>query len=262
MLESNDLRKSAKARLSFTPTNEISTRRFFSQAAGVYDGDGHTDLFFRFVSPNAAVNSPVVVIYMNGLRAVRSRTLYEQVGTEWEAFGVGDNNRDGVPDIYWRHKVAGQVVYWLLTRDGLATGAPLTSNGVVIAEPSVSDSGPWSAVDVADLDGDSKDNIVWVNTQNGAVVTWRLDGSNWLASTTVTTDLLLAGENYRYSGSIKLGNESGIRAIFQNRIATAGAATRGELRYISPGNADQTVIGESVNDLSWMVLKGTKISIP
>lgn len=231
--------------------------------SGDLDGDGQPDLFFRFATETAGVENPVIVLYMNGLKAVRSRVVSANVGPEWDAYGLGDVNRDGIPDVYWRHKVAGHMVYWILNRDGYATGAHiLDASGNPMGNAGISNSGPWRSVDIADFDGDSNDNIVWINKDTGYIATWSLNGATYKGSTNITTDILLAGNNYEYSGAVKLGAESGLRAIFQNRVATASDAVRGELRYIAPGNTSQAILGSVVNDLSWVILKSTKIRLP
>lgn len=74
-----------------------------------FNQDGNPDLLWR--NPNAGQN---VVWYMGGKNnsEVQSWDTLTNVGREWDIKGVADFNKDGNPDLLWRHQSAGLNVVW------------------------------------------------------------------------------------------------------------------------------------------------------
>ncbi|MHB8912116.1 MAG: reprolysin-like metallopeptidase [Lysobacter sp.] len=81
----------------------------------------------------------------------------------WALFGVGDVDGDNMDDLLWRHAPTGQVAYWRMA------GATKLSGVGFIA------SVLWRPIQVADLSGDGKVDIVW--TDGTAMQLWASTGS-------------------------------------------------------------------------------------
>jgi hypothetical protein len=100
-----------------------------------------------------------------------------RVNTNWRVAGLGDVNGDGSPDIIWQEETAGDLVVWFMsgvTRTGYA----------YLSIPRPTDP-LWKVVAVADMNGDTKPDLVWQHSTSGAVAAWMLDG------TTVTSRVSL-----------------------------------------------------------------------
>jgi alpha-tubulin suppressor-like RCC1 family protein len=82
---------------------------------------------------------------------------------------ASDFDGDGKPDILWRNRQTGQLVYWLM--DGVVRkpgglGAPTPAQVAPV----------WKAVGTPDLDGDGKPDLLWHNQQTGQLVYYLMDG--------------------------------------------------------------------------------------
>ena len=85
-----------------------------------------------------------------------------------------DFNKDGNPDILWRHTTdGGEVVVWNM--DGINLIGSVYLGGV--AEQS------WTIVGVGDFNHDGNPDILWRHTTDGGeVVVWNMDGINLIGS--------------------------------------------------------------------------------
>ncbi|MDW8217865.1 MAG: FG-GAP-like repeat-containing protein, partial [Acidobacteriota bacterium] len=88
---------------------------------GDFDRNGLLDLL---VYNPAAAGARIVTLI--GATAVGSRAI-PTPGSDWQPAAVGDYNRDGQPDIVWRHETNGQNVIWLLRDLTLVQSVPLPS---------------------------------------------------------------------------------------------------------------------------------------
>jgi hypothetical protein len=150
------------------------------QVAGVGDmnSDGKSDLIW--------CNTSTGTLYywlMDGLTLSSSGYLYDSnpVGLEWQVAGVGDMNSDGKSDLIWRNTSTGTLYYWLM--DGLN----LSSSGYLY------DGNPvglqWQIAGVADMNSDSKPDLIWRNTSTGQLYYWLMNG------------LTLSSSGYLYDGN-------------------------------------------------------------
>jgi hypothetical protein len=91
---------------------------------------------------------------------------------------VGDFNGDGHADVLWFNANTGLLAEWLL--DG---------QGNVIAAPGLSIScgsecyPQWQVVGVGDFNGDRHTDVLWFNTNTGALGQWLLDGQGNVITT-------------------------------------------------------------------------------
>lgn len=131
--------------------------------AGDLDSDGDADLLWRNTS------FTVSGWLMNGL-TIQSQADVANAGpvfADWSPTGMADLSGDGKADLLWRNTDTGQLNCWLM--DGLTKGA---GSGTVTSSVSL----VYTVAALVDLDGDSKADIVWRNTNNGDVNAWLMDG--------------------------------------------------------------------------------------
>lgn len=99
-----------------------------------------------------------------------------------------DLNGDGRSDLVWRSTATGDVQLWLM--DGANRLATMQYFGP-------SPSSDWTLAAVADLDGDSRADLVWQNLQSGQIAAWFMNGLVRLR-----TELLPAAEgDWRVAGA-------------------------------------------------------------
>jgi FG-GAP-like repeat/Bacterial pre-peptidase C-terminal domain len=88
--------------------------------------------------------------------------------------GIGDFNADGADDIIWRDRNNGGVETWMMDGKTLLRKAD-GSYDKDIAVGSIP--GNWILAGVADMDGDRKSDMLWLNREDGNIYVWRMDGT-------------------------------------------------------------------------------------
>jgi hypothetical protein len=117
------------------------------QGTGDFNGDGRTDILWRnYLSGSATV------WLMNGTNRLGIQSLsYQVTDLNWQIQAIDDFNRDGRPDLIWRHAVSGSKYVWLMNGTTVTSGlelAPVTV-GTPITSPTPSISNPglvWNGV--------------------------------------------------------------------------------------------------------------------
>jgi len=74
---------------------------------------------------------------------------------DWEQKGLGDFNGDGRADIFFQHKITGQVIVWFMAADGTS----VESSAVV--DPAGWDMTQWYIGGIGDINGDGKADVSW-----------------------------------------------------------------------------------------------------
>lgn len=118
----------------------------------------------------------------NQTKALQSLNVRCDTGclNRWRMVGLGDVDQNGFPDIVWWDSRDGVLGSWLL--DG---------NGYVLALPSLDEqcgwdldcSDYWRPVDVGDMNGDGRADLVWFNRMSGVVKIWQLGSASHVATT-------------------------------------------------------------------------------
>jgi hypothetical protein len=146
--------------------------------------DARTDLLWRH-----EISGQNVVWFMNGVNLIGGTftTPAALADTRWQMVGTGDFDRDGWPDILWRHGFSGENVLWYMNGTTLASGTFLT--------PASLPDTRWKMAGVADFNRDGQQDILWHHSFSGEVVLWYMNGSV-LASGTFTSPSSLPDPNW------------------------------------------------------------------
>jgi hypothetical protein len=143
-----------------------------------FNGDGYADLLWR-----NRVNGLVSIWEMNGTALSAFRTVGPSaVDLDWQIAGTADFNRDGRPDVLWRHRVTGGLLVWLLSSSDFVDSRWLS--------PSVVEDRSWAIAALPDINKDGHPDLVWQHLTTGGLVVWLMDGvtvsrSEWLNPSSV-----------------------------------------------------------------------------
>ncbi len=148
--------------LSGSPATEAD---WMIVAAVDFNRDTQTDLLWRHRDSGA-----LRLWHMSGLEQWDSVDLPLVVpDTQWEVAGVGDMNRDGRPDIVWRHYGHGGLATWFLADTSVVQTVWLVPGSAADIN--------WRIVGVADMDRDGSTDLVWQHRTNGRLGIWYMNGT-------------------------------------------------------------------------------------
>jgi len=109
----------------------------------------------------------VAIWLMSGPATISAVTFPQTIGagSPWQFAGAGDFDGDGRADLLWRNSVTGEVVAWYFGVGGQFE--QVVSIGAVSPAS-------WQIVAIADVNGDSIADIVWLRVSDGQVAIWRM----------------------------------------------------------------------------------------
>jgi hypothetical protein len=170
---------SPKFRISYKggEGNDISVRAVTGNAVPVatdLNHDARSDLLWR-----NATTGEVYRQLMNGMTIVDGAPVYSEPDTNWKIVADGDFNADGITDLLWRNSSTGWVYLMPFDANGHVNGGSLVYN-----EPS----SDWKIVQLVDINGDTKSDILWWNAVTGQVYAMIMNGPTILAQGFVYTE--------------------------------------------------------------------------
>ena len=176
-----------------------------------FNGDGHADLVWHHQG-----DGRISVWHMNGVAMISGTLLTpDRVSdTHWKIVGVWDPNRDGHPDLLWRHDVNGSLANWRLQGTTLVSGDPLSPG--VVADTD------WQIAAIADLNRDGRPDLVWQHVTQGLISAWLMNGTT-LVDGRLLTPSSVADTNWRIVGSGDFNLDGNADLVWQHR--TSGQAS-------------------------------------
>jgi len=137
----------------------------FTGPANDLSGDGQADLVWRH-QPSGSLYAWLV--RGNTQIAGTPLTPGGVADLQWRVEGVADLNGDAKPDLLWRHQTTGALYAWFMN-------GTTQTGGAWTIPAAVSDT-QWKIEGVADLNGDTKPDLVWRHQTTGALYVWFMDG--------------------------------------------------------------------------------------
>ena len=149
----------------FLPVDSMASDWLLENAVD-FNGDGHQDLLWR--NETTGQNEVWFMGGQDGIERQGTDTLMS-IGSDWEAVGAADFDRDGQGDLLWRNQATGQNEVWFMDGDqGTDVRAKETLRSV---------GSDWKIRGVADFDRDGHADILWRNNTEGRNALWLMDGT-------------------------------------------------------------------------------------
>jgi FG-GAP-like repeat len=126
--------------------------------------------------------------------------------TGWSIQGIRDYDGDGDVDIFWRHNVSGQGVFWQMNGLKFEKG--------LLAGPQ-GDYSQWQVKGFGDVDRDGDQDIFWQNS-SGVNVLWQMQGLNYKSGTVLATTT----EDWYFSGIGNFNGDRNLEVLWRNRNGT------------------------------------------
>jgi VCBS repeat protein/List-Bact-rpt repeat protein len=169
---------------------------------------------------------------------------------------ITDFDADGSPDLVWRHRTSGRNALWLLTGTSVKSTVALTPD----AAATVGDT-DWEIRAAADLNGDTRPDLVWQHKSNGRLAVWFMSGASLLSAsgfatlsgTSVETDLgwkiVGAGDvnrdtqtdllwRHQLSGAVRVWHMSGLEQWDSVDVLPAVSDVHWEINGLGDLNGD------------------------
>ena len=157
---------------------QVTDTRWSVAAVADFDGDGRTDVLWRYANSADAADPLNGTLYewsMNGTTVASSGLLSQQASGNWQVVGTGDFDGDGRADILFRYENAanasdalnGLTYVDFMNGTTVASGAPTgwqVDNG-------------WTVATIGDFDGDGRSDILWQQVATGNTFAWTMNGA-------------------------------------------------------------------------------------
>ena len=155
----------------------VSAKDWIIRAVGDLDGDGKADLIWQH-----RTNGQVAAWIMNGSHYTQSRGISGQTaGPGTTIAGAGDFDGDHRTDLVWYNETTGAVTYWLMN------GTTYLATRPTYPDDAITDTS-WTIRAVADLNGDSKPDLIWQHRASGLLAAWLMNGTTIMRVTPLDPD--------------------------------------------------------------------------
>jgi len=174
-----------------------------------FDRDGYADFLWRHDGTGT-----FGVWFMRGT-VLRARAMLNPSGfadTSWKVVALADFDRDGYPDLLWRHDLTGTFGVWFMQGTELRARAMLSPTGI----PDTN----WKVVGVGDFDADGKPDLVWRNELTGAAGVWCMEGTT-LRMAMMLNPPGIADANWLIEGVGDLDGDNRPDIVFHHRLSGA-----------------------------------------
>ncbi len=135
---------------------------WIAKSAGDYNGDGKADILWEIKGTIG------YLCLMDGATVLKEDQIYSK--SLWSIDKFGDFNGDGKWDILWRYSSGGKMSGYVQLMDGVTT---LASSGYTYYSSNTN----WNVIQVGDLNGDGRDDLLFQNSANGLGVGYLMNGS-------------------------------------------------------------------------------------
>jgi len=127
------------------------------------NGNGTADLIWQHNSTGRRV---VWFMEEDGLTLERSESLEPGiVSPAWQIAAAADMNADGTTELIWQHTTSGHRVVWFMEEDGVTLQTSKSLEPGTVAPQ-------WQIAAAADLNGDSRTELIWQHSSSGRRVVW------------------------------------------------------------------------------------------
>lgn len=185
-----------RALVSSVDFNNISTvtLAYPEGVRGDYNGDGNVDKIY-LTRDNMSGVIYRDVDYQDGLTGETTNLIYDYRFRNWQLAAAGDVNGDGKDELFLRNWETGENMLWFLTN--------LSSEGLVQKPVVTVEDQDWVVKDIADIDGDGREEILWENIQSRQIDIWSYSDNEEITSKTIEK---VVPDNWSVEG---LGNSDG-----------------------------------------------------
>lgn len=134
--------------------------------SGDFDRDGFGDLLWW---RPAEGRLSALLLQGSTSRGLSEPTPSAAVDGQWLPVGTGDFDRDGDPDVLWRHRLSGRLAVWFFENLVRAGGALLV--------PDMPAGAGWQLAALADADADGFTDLVWRHPSSQRLALWLMTGT-------------------------------------------------------------------------------------
>jgi hypothetical protein len=128
------------------------------------NGDGQKDFILQHLKQGY-----LAVWLMSGNQLVESRMMNQLADPAWLLVAAADFNADGKNDLVFEHTVSGTLGAWLMNGTQELSGIAITPGAVTDVN--------WRVIAAADMNGDSKPDLIWQHLKTGRITTWLMNGT-------------------------------------------------------------------------------------
>jgi WD40 repeat protein len=179
--------KSRETVVGETGSPEVSRPPWNIVGIGDFGGNGVSDILW--VNSN---DGTMAVWLMDGAKVDSRKTVVSETGSPevsrppWNILGIGDFHGDfgRENDLLWVNSADGAMQVWLMNINQVAGRPPVVGES---GEPEVSRS-PWNIAGVGEFRGFGSSDILWVNSADGAMQIWTMNGAKVDSRKTVVSE--------------------------------------------------------------------------